>query len=69
MRVLVEVLLLGGRCEGGGSNPPLEDEAALKEWIENKLKALASLPGRLGMKPVETLPGSIEFSVGSSIKL
>ena len=40
--VLVEVLLPGGGCaamtSGGGELPP-KDEAGLKEWIRNKLKA------------------------------
>ena len=31
----------------------------MKEWIRNKLKALASLPGRLGIKAAEALPGII----------
>ena len=43
--VLVEALLPGG----GGGKPPPKDEAGLKEWIRNKLKALASLLGRLGL--------------------
>ena len=29
----------------------------MKEWIRNKLKALASLQGRLGMKAAEALLG------------
>ena len=44
--VLVEALLPGG---GGaltsGLGEPPKDEAGLKEWIRNKLKALASLLG------------------------
>ena len=45
--VLVEALLPGGRGAGAtsGGEPPPEDEAGLKEWIRNKLKALASLLG------------------------
>ena len=31
----------------------------MKEWIRNKLKALASLLGRLGIKVAEALPGII----------
>ena len=31
----------------------------MKGWIKNKLKALASQLGRLGMKAAETLPGII----------
>ena len=59
--VFVEVLLPGGGAaatSGGGELPP-KDEASLKEWIRNKLKALASLLGRLGMKAAEALPGII----------
>ena len=41
----------------GGGEPPLKDEKGLKEWIRRKLKALASLPGKLGMKAAEALPG------------
>ena len=62
IRVLVEALLLGGGAaaasEGGGEPPP-KDEKGLKGWIRNKLKALASLLGRLGIKAAEALPGII----------
>ena len=46
--VLVEALLPGGggaATSGGGGKPPPTDEKGLKEWIRNKLKALASLLG------------------------
>ena len=59
--VLVESLLRGGggaAAASGGGEPP-KDEAGLKEWIRNKLKALASLLGRLGIKAAEALPGII----------
>ena len=42
-----------------GGEPPPEDEKGLKGWIRNKLKALASLLGKLGMKAAEALPGII----------
>ena len=42
-----------------GGEPPPKDERGLKEWIRNKLKALASLLGRLGIQTVEALPGII----------
>ena len=62
IEVLVEALLPGGGAatasERGGEPPP-KDEKGLKGWIRNKLKALASLLGRLGMKAAETLPGII----------
>ena len=54
IRVLVEALLPGGGV--------LRHQVAshhLKEWIRNKLKALASLLGRLGIKAAESLPGII----------
>ena len=59
--VLVEALLPGGgdAAESGGGEPPPKDEKGLKEWIRNKLKALASLLGRLGIKAAEALPGII----------
>ena len=61
--VLVEALLPGGEgaatASGGGGEPPPKDEKGLKEWIRNKLKALASLLGRLGIKAAEALPGII----------
>ena len=41
----------------GGGEPPPKDEKGLKEWIRKKLKALASLLGRLGIKAAEALPG------------
>ena len=56
--VLVEVLT--GR--GGGtaaSPPPPKDEKGVKEWLKNKLKALASLLGRSGVKAAQALPGII----------
>ena len=59
--VLVEALLSGGGAatsSGGGELPP-KDEKGLKGWIRNKLKALASLLGKLGMKAAEALPGII----------
>ena len=58
--VLVEALLPGGAAtaSGGGEAPP-KDEKGLKEWVRNKLKALASLLGKLGMKAAEALPGII----------
>ena len=45
--VLVEALLPGGggATASGGGEPPPKDEAGLKEWIRDKLKALASLLG------------------------
>ena len=58
--VLVEALLPGGApAASGGGEPPPKDEKGLKEWVRNKLKALASLLGRLGMKAAEALPGII----------
>ena len=59
IRVLVEALLPGdGGAATSGGEPP-KDEKGLKEWIRNKLKALASLLGRLGIKTAEALPGII----------
>ena len=43
--VMVEALLpggSGGEVGGGGKSPP-KDEAGAKEWVRNKLKALAVL--------------------------
>ena len=62
--VLVEALLPGGggsgaAASGGGGEPPPKDEKGLEEWIRNKLKALASLLGRLGIKSAEALSGII----------
>ena len=61
IRVVVEALLPGGAAttSGGGGEPPPKDEAGLKEWIRNKLKALASLLGQLGITVAEALPGII----------
>ena len=59
--VLVEALLPGGGGGGAaasGGLPP-KDEKGLKEWIRSKLKALASLLGRSGIKAAEALPGII----------
>ena len=59
IRVLVEALL-----PGGGVLPQrqvvasllLKMKKGLTGWIRNKLKALASLLGRLGIKAAEALP-------------
>ena len=60
IRVLVEALLPGGAAAAsGGGEPPPKDKKGLKEWVRNKLKALASLLGKLGMKAAEALPGII----------
>ena len=54
--VLIEALMPGG---GGavapGGEPSPKDEKGLKERIRTKLKALASLLGKLGMKAAEAL--------------
>ena len=59
--VLVEALLPGSggaaSASGGGGEPPPKDKAGLKEWIRTKLKALALLLGRLGIKAAEALCG------------
>ena len=57
--VLVEALIPSVTVAGGGTvcKPPHKDKKGLKEWIRNKLKALASLLGRLGVKAAEVLPG------------
>ena len=58
--VLVEALLPGcGGAVASGGEPPPKDESGLEEWIRNKLKALALLLGRLGIKATEALPGII----------
>ena len=57
--VLVEALLPGGGAISGGGKPPSKDEKGLNGWIRNKLKVLASLLGKLGMKAAEALPGII----------
>ena len=58
--VLVEALLPGsGGAAAASGGPPPKDEKGLKEWVRSKLKALASLLGKLGMKAAEALPGII----------
>ena len=58
--VLVEALLPGGgSTSGGGDEPPPKDEKGLREWVRSKLKALASLLRKLGIKAAEALPGII----------
>ena len=58
--VLVETLLpSGGGAVASGGGEPHKDEVGLKEWIRNKLKALASLLGQLGIEAAEALPGII----------
>ena len=59
--VLMEALLPGGggAAASGGGEPPPKDDAGLKEWIRFKLKPLALLLGKLGIKAGEALPGII----------
>ena len=57
--ILVEALLPGGGGATTSGEPPPKDEKGLKEWVRSKLKALASLLGRLGIKAAEALPGII----------
>ena len=61
--VLVEALLPGGGAgaatASGGGEPPPKDEKGLKEWVRNKLKAVTSLLGKLGIKATEALPDII----------
>ena len=55
--ILVKALLPSGgvtsQGKGGGDGKPEN----VKEWIRNKLKALALLLGRSGAKVTEALPG------------
>ena len=57
--VLVEVLLPGGSGPVAGDKPPPKDKNGVKEWLRNRLKALASSLGRLGVKAAEALIGII----------
>ena len=58
--VLVEALLPGGGgADVASRGPPPKDEKGLKEWVRSKLKALALLLGKLGIKAAEALPGII----------
>ena len=58
--VLVEALLPGGgTATASGGEPPPKDEKGLKKLVRSKLKVLASLLGKLGMKAAEALPGII----------
>ena len=63
IRVLAEAFLPGSggaaTASGGGGEPPPKDEKGSKGWIRNKLKVLASLLGRLGIKAAEASPGII----------
>ena len=57
--VLVEALLPGGGGTTTSRGPPPKEKKGLKEWVRSKLKALASLLGKLGIKAAEALPGII----------
>ena len=65
--VLDEALLPAGAAGGGwgaeGGKPLPKDEKDVKEWIRNKVKALASPLGRLGVKAAEALPGIIRVII------
>ena len=54
----------GSAVASGGESPPM-DEKGLKEWIRSKLKALASLPRKLGVKAAEALSGIIGGVISS----
>ena len=58
VNIFVEALLPCGRTAAGGESLP-KDEKDMKEWLRNKLKTLARLPGRLSEKAAEALPGII----------
>ena len=50
---------MGGAAAASDGEPPPIDEKCLKKLVRSKLKALASLLGKLGMKAAEALPGII----------
>ena len=51
---------VGAAAASGGDEPPPKDEKGLKEWVRSKLKALALLLGKLGMKAAEHYLVSLE---------
>ena len=58
--VLVEALIPGSTTTssvGGGGDDKKDKPGSAKEWIRNKLKALASLLGKLATKAGAALPG------------
>ena len=55
----LKLCFFGDTGNAAGGEPPPKDEKRTKEWVRNKLKALASLLGRLGAKVAEALPGII----------
>ena len=57
--VLVKVLLPSGDAMTQGKGGDYGRPENMKEWLKNKLKALASLLGKLGAKAAEALPGII----------
>ena len=70
--VLVEPLLPGsGGAAASGGEPPPKDEAGLKEWVRSKLKALASLLGKLGIKAAEVKAAelSVMLFIGRGVEI
>ena len=61
--VLIEALLPGGGGGTAASPSPPKDEKGVKEWLRNKLKALASLLERSGVKAAEALLGIIRVII------
>lgn len=56
---IVELLVPGSGGGGGGSSNPSGKKGGAKEWVKNKLKAIASLLGKLASKAAAALPGII----------
>ena len=62
--VLVEALISGGgsantNSSNNGGGRGKDKKGGAKEWIQNKLKALAGLLGKLADKALAALPGII----------
>ena len=51
--ILFEELLPGSGGAATQGKPPPKNKKGVKEWLRNKLKAMASLLGRLGKKAAE----------------
>ena len=66
---LIISTLINALTGRSGSSTPLKNPNKLKEWVKNKLKALARVLGRLAGKAAAALPGIIRSIIAGVLNL